>query len=1209
MSDCQNRQRLFRSIFAAAAWLMALSNGLCLGQIKLATDRPQPHSPEESIRLMRVPKGFRVETAASEPLLADPTDMAFDAQGRIFVCELHGYNLEGYYDILELNKTGVLDTKVRRIDANPEAQRRAAAGQYGTVKMLEDTDGDGRFDRVTVWADHLPCCYGVAPALDGVVVVCPPDIIYLGDADGDGKPEIRQKLGQTGGGPMWNRPSAPRWNIDNWYYHGGGSRFQLVTRVVEPATGTGQFGQTTTDWGDRFFIVQMQPVRYVVPLPHHYLARNPYHGARADTQSLLTYLDVYPISKPDPWRQKRGADPAWLKFYGVAEATPNGYITSACGPLIYRGTLFPPEYRGNHFCCENAQNFIHRCLLERDGAGFRVRRQPDPKTEFLASTEEWFRPINLSLGPDGAMYIVDMYREIIEDYSAIPRFLQQQYVESLIAGHDKGRIYRLTVEGTPKWRPFNLRKAPAVELVGQLSNDNPWWRETAQRLLVERGDRSALVPLRALVREGKTPQARLHALCTLDGLKALEPALVEQALGDSHFGVRTHAVRLAGPWLDQSRSLLEKALSLVDDPDAKVRLQLALTLGDSKDPAALKALGQLAIAHADEPWMNDAILSSVAITADRLLAMLVTRASGPGKGQRLLAPLASIVGARHNDEQIGRLLVAIAAANAQEASGLQAECLKGLIEGLQRGKAQVLFSTTGQQALRQLLASGSETAKLAVRVAGLVKLAQSKEMAALLATAAQTAVNDKAALKERQAAIAVLAAAPFSQLSSTAGKLLDARQPLEVQLAAVQAMASAGEPEVASVLLAGWASHTPKVQAAVLDAVFARQNRLAGLLDAVEKGKVPASSLDANRCKQLQEVGDVTIRARAQALLAKMGPSPSRASVLQRYQAALSLTGHEARGKKVFDQHCANCHKVNGQGYEVGPDLSVTKTRADEALIGDILDPSSVLTVNYRNYTVVTQDGRIFNGVLAAETATSITLRKDQAVEQTILRKDIEEMAASAISMMPEDLEKLVTPQDVADLLAFLRKAFSPALLLTRDPVVVLFEDDPTILAKLTEGAGKGEIRSDNPFSGTAYLAIQPLQRAAARIEGWGFRITEHPGPGEFRYLRFAWKSKGEGIMLELAADGKWPAASETLRRYYSGKNTSGWAAVMVAPQPPRDWTVVTCDLWKDFGSFLLTGMAPTAMGGEALFDRILLLRSLEEPKPNNQNKSTRANK
>jgi putative heme-binding domain-containing protein len=1179
-----------------AAWLGALSERACLAQIKLATDRPQPHSPEESIRMMRVPKGFRVETVACEPLLADPTDMAFDAQGRIFVCELHGYNLEGYYDVLELNKTGVLDTKVRRIDANREAQERAAKDQYGTVKLLEDTDGDGRYDKATVWADRLPCCYGVAPALDGVVVACPPDLIYLGDADGDGKPEIRKKLGETGSGPMWDRPSCPRWNLDNWYYCDGGFRFRPDGSAFEPATGTGQFGQTTTDWGDRFYIVQMQPVRYVVPLPHHYLARNPYHGARADTQSLLPYLDVYPISKPDPWRTKRGEDPAWLKFYGATEATPNGFVTSACGPLIYRGGLFPPEYSGNHFCCEEAQNMIHRCLLERDGAGFRVVRQPNPKVEFLASTEEWFRPITLVLGPDGAMYIVDMYREIIEDYSAIPRFLQQQYVESLIAGHDKGRIYRLTVEGAPRWRPFNLRRASIAELVRELSNGNAWWRETAQRLLVERGDRSAIGPLSTLLREGQNPQARLHALCTLDGLKALEPRLIEPALDDPHFAVRTHAVRLAEPWFDRVRPVLQKVIALADDPDAKVRLQVALSLGQSQNPAALAALAHLAVRAGDEPWMNDAILSSVGTTADRLLTALAARADGLGKAQRLLAPLASIAGARHDDEQIGRVLATLAGVRGTEAVSIQTAGLQGLAEGLQRGKAQVLFSPTGQDALRQLLAGREgEVAKLAIRVAGLVKLAQSREMKAALDAAARTAFSEQAPLKDRQAALALLSAAPFSQLTATAGKLLDARQTLEIQLAAVTAMASADAPEVAPILLANWSSYTPKVQAAVLDAIFSRQNRLPGLLDAAEKGTLSLSSLDANRVRQLEQITDVGIRTRAKTLLAKQYTTASRAAVLNRYLTALQLERNAVRGKKVFEQQCVKCHKVGGQGFEVGPDLSVTKTRADEALISDVMDPSSVLTVGYRNYTVVTADGRIFNGVLTAETATSVTLRKEEGVEQTILRKDIDEMAASPISMMPEDLEKLVTPQDVADLLGFLREAYTPAASIAKQPRIALFEDNVDFVEALKEGNGSVRLHTEGPYSGQACLAVTPPQRFSPRIPDWEYRITENPGPGEFRYLRFAWKSRGAGIMLELAAEGKWPGANEAVRRYYSGQNTTGWAARQVAAEAPRDWAVVTCDLWKDFGGFTLTGIAPTAMGGEALFDRIELSRSLED--------------
>ena len=366
-------------------------------------------------------------------------------------------------------------------------------------------------------------------------------------------------------------------------------------------------------------------------------------------------------------------------------------------------------------------------------------------------------------------------------------------------------------------------------------------------------------------------------------------------------------------------------------------------------------------------------------------------------------------------------------------------------------------------------------------------------------------------------------------MAATAGKLLDARQPLEVQLAAVAALASADAPEVAPVLLADWSSHTPKVQAAVVDAIFSRQNRLPGLLDAAEKGTLSLSSLDANRCRQLEQIPDAAIRSRAQSLLAKQRTTASRAAVLTRYLTALTLSRDAARGKKVFEQQCVKCHKVSGQGFEVGPDLSVTKTRADETLISDVMDPSSVLTVGYRNYNVITADGRIFNGVLTAETATSVTLRKEEGVEQTILRKDIDEMAASPISMMPEDLEKVVTPQDVADLLAFLREAYTPATS-DHDAAADHAVRGSSLRSPMrcTKAAARCGCTRKAPYSGQACLAVTPPQRFSPRIPDWEYRITENPGPGEFRYLRFAWKSRGAGIMLELAAEGNWPQAERS---------------------------------------------------------------------------------
>jgi len=1284
---------------------LCLAGSVTAGEIQLAADAPGPLTPEESQKQFQLAPGFRIELVAAEPHVADPVAIDFDARGRIFVCEIHGYNLEGYLDVQELNKSGVLDTAVRRIPANPDAIKRAEQEQYGTVKLLEDTDGDGRVDRSHVWADRLPACYGVVAARDGVIALCAPDIIFLSDRDGDGRAEVRQTLfSGFGVYDMWSRISNPRWGLDNWIYaangiNSGGTvrgphlpaevkipatsfRFKADGSALEPTSGSASgFGLAIDDWGDRFLVTNQQHALFVAPLAHHYLARNPYYAAPNLVLNISSYghpARVYPISQPDPWRLARSKDPAWVKFYGAAEATANGFFTAASGQAIYRADAFPPEFWGNHFSVDNAQNLVHRCVLEPQGVIYQVRRpQPEETTEFLRSTEQWFRPVNLTTGPEGALYVVDMYRAIIEDYSAIPRFLQQLYIQSLIAGSDRGRIWKIVADdrrgspddrrgapddrrgspdpaetadrqvsaetadrqvssasGRPTVGPVarsgdrpqpvsgdrpqpvsgdrpqprsgdrpqprsgdrpqrapSLAEASSAELVAALSSPNAWWRETAQRLLVERGDRSVESQLIELAASGGTPQARLHALYTLDGLSALAPQIVRRALGDEHFAVRTHALVLSERFPQADAGWFEAVAALAGDPHPRVRLQAALTLGQSRSPAAAAALAKLAAASEGDTWLQAAILSSAAETAGDLLVEVVRGAEGGSSAPSLLRPLVSIVGARHRNDEISRVLAALETAHGPAAAGLQSACLAGLAEGLNRGKPEVLTSTEGQRSLRALLAnSDDEVRQLAFQVAKLVRLQEAPEMKAALQAAAETALDDDRPLADRVAAVALWKGAPFEELSAVAQRLLDPRQPLDVQLAAIEALAGSEDVRAADLLLRDWLSKTPKVQAAALDAIFQRQNRLAKLLDALQQGAVPPASLDAARREQLQQNPDAEIRRRSQELLAAQGATKDRQEVLARYTEALTLPRDEDRGRTVFERQCAKCHRIKEQGFVVGPDLANTIQRTDEMLISDMLDPSNQLTAGYNSYTVVTEDGRIYSGVLAAESATHVTLRREEGKEDTILRKDIDEMAASRTSLMPEKVEQEIKPQEMVDLIAYLRQAFGPQL----PAQVMLFDDEPAFVAQLDQGEGRATLETADRFAGQASLRMAPPQRFSLNIPGWQYRIAEHPAPGEYRYLRFAWKScGGHGVMIELAGDGNWPPADQPIWRYYSGQNTTGWAARQVAADAPQQWAEVNCDLWKDFGSFTLTGVAPTALGGDALFDRLELLREL----------------
>ena len=362
-------------------------------EIRRRNDAPKPLTPEESINRFHLPEGLAIELVASEPLISDPSAIAFDPQGRIFVTEIHGYNVDGHLDITELNKSGVLDKEVRRILVDEETLAKAEKQTFGVVKLLEDTNGDGRMDQATVWDDKLPACFGIVPARDGVIVLCAPDIVYLGDTDRDGKPDVREVLFTGFGvGELWTRINNPRRGVDNWIYAGTGIgaegtvtgahladpvklgftsfRFNADGSAIEPVTGAAHgFGQAMNTWGDRFLVTNQEHALMSAALPHHDLLRNPHIATPDPILNISSYghpAKLYPVSKQHPWRTERERQPQWVKFYGSKE-TSSGLVTSACGPLVYEADLLPERYHGDHFSCEPSQNLVHHCKLSRNG--------------------------------------------------------------------------------------------------------------------------------------------------------------------------------------------------------------------------------------------------------------------------------------------------------------------------------------------------------------------------------------------------------------------------------------------------------------------------------------------------------------------------------------------------------------------------------------------------------------------------------------------------------------------------------------------------------------------------------------------------------------------------------------------------------------------------------------------------------------------------
>lgn len=1128
-------------------------------EIPKPDDAPQPKAPAESKKCFKLPEGFRIDLIASEPLIRDPSCLAWDERGRLFVTEIHGYNLEGHLDVSELNKTGELDLSIRRVRVDEAMKAEARKGQRGSLKLLRDRNGDGRMDEVIVWADDLPAAYGVVPARGGLIVMAEPHIFFFADTNGDDKPDVRERI-FTGfdRGEMERSINNPVWGPDNWIYAGrgwGGAtvtgpklketvklgrtdfRFKPDGSAIEPVSGDNHtFGMGFDDFGNRFLITTGQPVRYAAPLPYRYLARNQHVSSPGTTVGASPYHNTFPISQPHPWRRKRGADERWVKFYGSGEAKPNGNFTSACGQQIYRADLFPKKFHGNHFACEPQQSMVHRSILERDGAGLKARRPEEhANSEFLSSSDGWFRPNNLRVGPDGALYIVDMYREIIEDYSAIPRYLQQQY--GLLNGDDRGRIWRVAPKASA---PGPLEMGDDMTDPKYFSHPNAWWRETAQRLSVETPPGVlADGPLLEIVRDLKTPfQARIHAMYTSDGRGELRAGDATVALKDPHPAVRLHALRLNERWLDQSPPTLQAALDLAArETDPSVLLQLALSLGESKSPDAIKALAHLAATKHDVRWMENAVLSSISQSAGRFLALLLQEDPNAPTG---LIERATETAVRSGDQKaVGEVMAALA-------------------------------SHPDESLRLRLLA-------LAARHG----LDKSPSLQAAADAALQAVLVGEQSVARRLAALRLAPYASPDRLQAAIAVVMDPLNDPEFQQQAIQEVTLAASEPVTEVLIAGIPRMTPRAVSLVTNALLANDATTRQLLDA---RKLTAGSYSSLQRFRLLNHGDPVIRKMA----AELFSAPVAGSKDRRYAkhfAALAGKADPKRGGELFAAHCAICHSFGGSGQAVGPALDGEAGRPAESLLGDILNPSQNLTAGYATFLVKTKDGGSHAGVLTGESATSLTLTAAGGVKSVVLRRDLASIEKLDFSLMPLIFVDVLKPQDGADLIAYVKSRPAPES-------VVLFDEDPGFPGLLAAGKGSAKLDWRDGVSGNASLTVSGFQRHSRQLPGWNFAIREDPEGGEFRYLRIAMKTrKSKGMMLELAADQGFPPENKAIRTYYAGENLTGWKSNRLAEKVPTEWQSFTIDLWKGNGEFNLTGIAFTVMNGEASYDRLELFR------------------
>ena len=954
--------------------------------------RVPPVETTNALATFQVKNGFHLEIAAAEPLVLDPIDICFDENGRMFVVEMRDYS-----------------------------EMRDVTPHLGRVRMLEDTDGNGVFDKASVYVDDLPWPTSVFYYDGGIFVIASPDIVYCKNTDGDGKADVR-RVAFTGFGAGVERlnmqalPNALRWGLDNRIHGQTAGNGGLVTRAeqtnaaplalrgrdfyfdprtlkIEAEAGGGQFGMAYDDRGRKFACSNS---RHIMAFMYEtrYAERNPFYhmpAALVDIPVDGPAAEVYRTSPEEMWRVIRTKWRVGGLATGPIEGggRASGYFTSATGIQIYRGDAFPEEFVGDAFIADVGSNLIHRKKIRRQGVTLLAERPADEqKVEFITSTDLWFRPVQMANAPDGCLYLCDMYREVIEHPWSLPDTIKK--LLDLNSGNDRGRIYRIAPDGFKPRKPPQLGKATTAELVATLEHKNAWHRETASRLLLERQDKSAVPMLESMIKKSSSALGRLHALYALDGLGELKPAHLLTALDDRAAAVREHAIKLAEKFKDSAdNKLWSKLRQLRNDPDVPVRYQLAFTLGEFNRPGKVEGLVTIAERDFADAWTQAAILSSLAEGAGEVFSVLAgdSRVCDDKAGQDFLRQLVVLVGAKNQSEEVADVVRFI---SKSDEPALTFTMTRALGDGLQRAKKPL--SSAGDGVLN------------------------------ILANAKTVTARDNAPESQRVPAIQLLAYTSYADAAQLLLNLLDLQQPQPVQLAALSTFARFSDAEVGAELTTRWNMLTPRLRAEALAALLARPERVTALLQAIESGNIRAAVLDSTQVKFLNNHSDKSVRELAAKIL-EAKPASTRQQVINEYMPALNLKGDPAGGKKIYEERCISCHRSSGEGFSLGPDFVTVKTTGKEKILVNLIDPNAEVRPEFVGYTVETKDDESLLGLVANETGSSVTLRQAYGRENVILRANISSMKSQGQSVMPEGLEAGLTQQQMADLLEFISTA------------------------------------------------------------------------------------------------------------------------------------------------------------------------------------------
>jgi putative heme-binding domain-containing protein len=792
-------------------------------------------------------------------------------------------------------------------------------------------------------------------------------------------------------------------------------RFNPDDGSMELQPGPTQFGRHRDDWGNWFGNDNSRWLWHYF-LPEQYLARN----SHLAVNSLMKLLP----GDPDPERIFAISRPQ-QRFNWPTHVFE---VTSACSATPYRDEVLGPDFASSVFICEPANNVVHREVLQPEGVSFVSHRgREEQSSEFLASTDNWFRPVMVKTGPDGALYLADMYRLIIEHPEYFPEELKRR--SDLRAGEDKGRIYRVYPANAQLRKIPRLDRLSLPELVAAMDSPNGWQRDTVQRLLVEAQNPAVVKDLENLVTHSGNPKVRLQALCTLDGLHAVTAKLLLDALGDAHYAVRRQALALSESKFSIAPELNARLLEMAEDPDLRVRYQLAFSLGEWKGTAAGQALAHIAMKDWSDGAMQTAILSSAPRHLETLVTTVFSTAlsrkaesheaqnnsqSGP-RGTRpserwpadsLVESLVALATEIPENRVLAHALDQLTQPLTQDFAPWQFAGVVGFLDGLDKRKLSL--AAFKQQA-------GAEFQPSLAR------------LEPIFVQARIVALDPKIVDEQRVIALQLLGRGVDGQEQDIAslGGLIEPQNPAAIQHAALAQLRREDNPAVPQALFKSWKTSGPSRKQEILNLLFSRPAWTEAVLTAVEQDKLTAAELGALQRQKLLNYSVPDIQARAAKLLSSI--SADRQQIVAKFKIVPELAGDRSHGRALFAQNCAICHSLQGEGHHVGPDLGTVADKPVQELVVAILDPNQAVDPAYASYTAVTKDDRELTGVLIADTPNSISLRMAGGSEETILRNNLKELTSSGRSLMPEGFETGLKPQDIADLIAFISDTPPPS--------------------------------------------------------------------------------------------------------------------------------------------------------------------------------------